>query len=203
LQFDCAGRKIDVTPLEREQKQVDALLASYTAAKDEIGRRSALSWTAVGGYIAFILAAFKTVLDDSDWKKAVWAVSTWLIACLAYQFYNRENQEILRLSDIIRDTLEVRVRQLVLAYGSPLFMEREDPKDVWKRTRISQCVSEWALFLGGPAIVTAFALAILFLHCISQMLHFLFYVLITFGGIIIGACAAVLVRLLNQHAKWW
>jgi hypothetical protein len=76
-----------VTPSEREQKQVDALLASYSAIKDEIGRRSALTWTAVGGYLAFILAAFKEVLDNNDWRMGVWAVSTWPIAYLAYRFY--------------------------------------------------------------------------------------------------------------------
>lgn len=185
-----------------EQKQVDVLLAAYAQAKGEIGRRSALSWTAVGGYLAFILAAFAGVLDKSDWRAGAWAVSTWPVACLAYQFYVRELQEIHRLSEIIRIEIEERLRQLLQVHGHPLLLERADPRGVWKQTGSSQRVSEWAIFLGGPTAVTVLAVGILLIRCVPIALHCFVYLMIALGAAVVGACAVILSQWLHRHCQW-
>jgi hypothetical protein len=144
-----------MTSSEQAAKQVEILLASYKATKDEISRRSALSWTSVGGYLLFVLGALKAVLDGSDWKIAVWTVSVWLVAILAYLFYVRELREIFRLSELVRIDFESRLRELCQVTDSriPILPEGKDPKDTRKITAPWQTISDWAVFLGGPLAV--------------------------------------------------
>jgi hypothetical protein len=142
--------------LEDEVKsQIDALLASYKATKDEISRRSALQWTAVGAYLVFLIGAFKAELDVNDWRTVALALSSWPVSILTYAFYIRENMEILRLSDTIILRIERRLRELTdLRTEDPLLGEREDTRGIHRITGPLQRLSDWSVFLGGPLAIT-------------------------------------------------
>jgi hypothetical protein len=192
-----------MTPGEQSvNQQVDALLATYKAAKDEIGRRSTLSWTAAGANLAFVLAAFRAVLDNNDWRIWAWAVCTWPIACLTYQFYLREHGEVFRLSAMIKDEIEPRLGQLLGADGHRLLLEGEDPRGVWEITGLPQRIADYGIFLLGPAAVTASAIGILAVRCEPQPLLCLSYVLTAIGATIIGLCATILIRWLYKYCRW-
>jgi hypothetical protein len=187
---------------EEEKKQVDVLLASYKAIKDEIARRSALTWTAVGAYLVFIFSAFKAIVDQNangnNWEILAWATSTWPIALLTYLFYLRENKEIIdRLSDNIKCDIEKRLRDLLKPPSSndPLLMEREDRRGVLDGTAKWQAMSDWAVFFGGPLIVTALALWLVRSDC--TILHFT-WVCVALHSVF----GTLLVYLLIQNVEW-
>jgi hypothetical protein len=132
----------------------------------------------------------------------VWAVSTWPIAYLAYRFYWRENCEIFRLSDIIINEIEARLRQLLRAHGYPLLLERADPRNVWATTKRPNAVAQWAIFLGGPAVVTILAVVIVLFRCLPDVLHCVGYALLAISAVLIGAFATLLIQQLHQYARW-
>jgi hypothetical protein len=148
-----------VTPTEQSAKHVDVLLAAYKATKDEISRRSALTWTAVGAYLVFLFAAFKSVLDGSDWKISLWALSAWPVAILSLVFYLRELREIGRLSGLIREQLEPRLREQlgITDLGTPMLIEAEDPRGIGRITGPWQLFSDRVVFFGGPLAITMLA----------------------------------------------
>jgi len=103
---------------EREKKQLEYLLADFTAVKSEIARRSTLQWFILGGYFSALAFAFQRVITPNS--AGLWLTATWVVAALAYQFYAREYLEIMRLS---RDVIRV---QIAMRAGHLLNLERED-----------------------------------------------------------------------------
>jgi len=145
----------NITGVELEgtkRAELDALLAVYSEIKAEIGRRSALSWAVVGGYLVFASTALNAIMSSYGTSRTVvWITITWIAAAASASFYKRENSEILRLSNLIRGPIETRYKQILrITTHEPLFMERYDPQNVWARTAFPQRVAEYAAFLGVP-----------------------------------------------------
>jgi len=84
-----------------QRKQLDFLLADFTATKAEIGRRSTLQRAALAAYLAVVAVAFQgaATVDER------WLIALWIASALAFQFYARESLEIDRLGIVIRERI--------------------------------------------------------------------------------------------------
>jgi hypothetical protein len=110
-----------MTPSELAAKQVDVLLVSYKAIKDEIARRSALQWAILAGYAFFLYNAFSAILKSnlSPAERIAWATATWATSALALLFHRREQLEIMRLSRIISQCVGQELKNV--GFGEVLF----------------------------------------------------------------------------------
>jgi hypothetical protein len=148
-----------MTSSERASKQVDVLLASYKALKDEIARRSALQWAILAGYAIFLYNAFSAILK-SDLRpegRIAWATATWATSVLVLLFHQREKLEIMRLSHIISKWIDQRLKDL--GFGGLLFERWGFGDEVLAsslgynhcRTERWERVFDIAIFFLGPA----------------------------------------------------
>jgi hypothetical protein len=110
-----------MTLSEQATKQVDVLLASYRALKDEIARRSALQWAILAGYAFLLYNAFSAILKPELRlaERIAWTPAAWVTSVLSLLFHRREQLEIMRLSRIISKRIAQRLKDA--GFGEMLF----------------------------------------------------------------------------------
>jgi hypothetical protein len=97
-----------MAPGNKRSEEVSILLAAYSSRMEEISRRSTLAWASVSGYLAFSYAAFHEIMDSTDYRSGIWAVSVWPVAMLAYVFAYSQWRQIFRLNQEVH-SIEVDV----------------------------------------------------------------------------------------------
>jgi len=146
---------------DRQKKQIDCLLADFSAIKSEIARRSNLQRMVQLIIVAVLAATFTRAASFS--LSSLWLVGLWVSSVLAYQFYAREGYEIERLATVIREGIAPIAANILATTPQRLMLSETAPdvpptRDSWlacARRRAYYRQFQWGLFFVAPLVVTA------------------------------------------------
>jgi hypothetical protein len=136
-------------------RELDFLLADFSALKAEIARRSGLRRVALALYLALVAAVVASLPKSKNLSLSTAAL--WVGGLIALLFWCRENLEIARLGRLIRDrigqqaseTLRVPVENIVPSEAAAAIDEGMD-----RTTRRYHLVFMWLVFFVIPLLET-------------------------------------------------
>jgi len=144
---------------DKEQKQLDYLLADYGAVKSEIARRSNLQRVVLAAYISVVALILKEATEAT--LTSLFIMGLWLSAALSLNYYIREGLEICRLGEIAKNRISTVASKIIDVDPKVLLPSQASSQlaEIDNITKIYDRQFNWVLFLVVPAGVTLFYLS--------------------------------------------
>ncbi|MDQ2775981.1 MAG: hypothetical protein M3Y57_13850 [Acidobacteriota bacterium] len=139
---------------ERENKQLDYLLADFVAAKSEMARRSTLQWIILGGYFSTLAFVFQKSMNSGF--SGLWLTALWIVSFGALLFYAREDFTIRRLGrDLIRNRIAASAGSLINVNPEGLLPSESHYKGSGdRRAHWYARLFNWTAFFIAPLLLT-------------------------------------------------
>ncbi len=142
----------------KEQKQLDYLLADYSAVKSEIAHRSNLQRIVLAAYVALVALVGKEASGTA--LTSLHIVGLWLGSSVALSYYVRQGLEICRLAKIASERIAPTAGNIINVDLEQLLPSQTNPKypEIDKVTARYNYQFKWLLFFVIPLGITLFYL---------------------------------------------